>query len=103
MQRLPADELEQLAEAVTAELHRRDVTVLRPASQPEGRTPSPPRTKAPASGAAAPRPGTAKVTQAKVNAIRAALKAGVKPNTVARELGVSLAAIREALAEIRKK
>jgi hypothetical protein len=83
-----------------AELHRRD---LRPASQLEGRTSSPPRTKLPASGTAAPNPGMARITQTKVNAIRAALKAGVKPNTVARELGVSPAAIREVLAEFRKK
>lgn len=35
------------------------------------------------------------VTQGKLNAIRAALKAGVKPNTIARQFGVTPAVIKK--------
>jgi hypothetical protein len=38
------------------------------------------------------------LTKAKLHAIRAAFKAGVKPATIARQFGVSLAAVRAALA-----
>ncbi|SDB57634.1 hypothetical protein SAMN02982931_04593 [Bauldia litoralis] len=39
----------------------------------------------------------ASLPQGKLNAIRAAVKAGVKPNVIARQFGVSLAAIKKAL------
>jgi len=43
------------------------------------------------------------LTAAKVNAIKSALRAGLKPNVIARQFGVSLGAIREALTEVKQK
>ena len=37
------------------------------------------------------------ITQGKLNAIRAALKAGVKPNAIARQFGVTPAIIKKAV------
>jgi predicted DNA-binding protein (UPF0251 family) len=41
--------------------------------------------------------GTAHLTPGKLNAVRAAFKAGVKPSQIARQLGVSQADVRRAL------
>jgi DNA invertase Pin-like site-specific DNA recombinase len=43
------------------------------------------------------------VTQGKLNAVRAAFKAGVRPSRIAREFGVSLSDVRKALASDGKK
>ncbi len=50
-----------------------------------------------------PNLGPIPITPAKLNAIRAALGAGVKPTAIARQFGVSQAAIREALARLKDK
>jgi predicted DNA binding protein len=39
------------------------------------------------------------LTQSRINAIRAAFKAGVKPSTIARQFGVSRSAIQQALSD----
>lgn len=78
LKRLPDIELERLSKAVNAERSRR---------WPQEKERQNASKKAP--GPALP--------QAKVNAIRAALKAGVKPTVVARQFGVSPAEIRQAL------
>lgn len=78
LQRLPDGELERLSKAVYAERSRRWP------QEKERQT-----TSKKAAGPSLP--------QAKVNAIRAALKAGVKPTVVARQFGVSPADIRKAL------
>jgi transposase-like protein len=75
---LPDIELERLSKAVNAECNRR---------WPQEKKRQNASKKAP--GPALP--------QAKVNAIRAALKAGVKPSIVSRQFGVSAAEIRRAL------
>ena len=43
------------------------------------------------------------MTAAKTNAIKAALMAGLTPNAIARQFGVSLGSIRDALAEMKRK
>jgi hypothetical protein len=78
LERLPDIELERLSKAVNAERNRR---------WPQEKERQNASKKVP--GPALP--------QAKVNAIRAALKAGVKPTAVARQFGVSPAEIRRAL------
>ena len=50
-----------------------------------------------------PPPAQVPLTAAKANAIKAALMAGLKPNAIARQFGVSLGAIREALTEMKRK
>jgi DNA-binding GntR family transcriptional regulator len=50
-----------------------------------------------------PPPTQVPLTAAKANAIKAALMAGVKANDIARQFGVSLGAIREAMAELKRK
>mgnify|MGYP003504247385 CR=1 FL=1 len=80
LERLPDIELERLSKAVNAERSRR----------------WPQEKEKELRGASKKAPGPA-LPQAKVNAIRAALKAGVKPTVVARQFGVSPAEIRRAL------
>ena len=58
--------------------------------------------KAPAKSRVPP-PAQVPLTVAKANAIKAALMAGLKPNAIARQFGVSLGAIREALTEMKRK
>jgi DNA invertase Pin-like site-specific DNA recombinase len=41
---------------------------------------------------------TAPLTQGKLNAVRAAFKAGVTPSRIARQFGISLSEVRKALA-----
>ena len=41
------------------------------------------------------------LTQGRINAVRAAFKAGVKPSTIARQFGISPSAVKEALASKR--
>jgi predicted transcriptional regulator len=41
--------------------------------------------------------------RAKLNAVRAAFKAGVRPSRIAKQLGVSLSDVRKALAGDEKK
>jgi hypothetical protein len=78
LERLADEELERLSKAVNAERSRR---------WPQDK-------ERQSAGRNVPGPA---LPQAKVNAIRAALKAGVKPTVVARQFGVSPAEIRRAL------
>jgi transposase-like protein len=43
------------------------------------------------------------LAQGKLNAVRAAFKAGVRPSRIAREFGVSLSDVRKALASDEKR
>jgi DNA invertase Pin-like site-specific DNA recombinase len=43
------------------------------------------------------------LTQGKLNAVRAAFKAGVTPSRIARQFGISLADVRKALASVSGK
>jgi hypothetical protein len=85
-------EIDALLAAVTAEAERR------------GRLPSSPTKEKPTTDAK-PQPsqtvvkdGTGLLATGKLNAVRAAFKAGVKPSAIARQFGVSQSEIRKALA-----
>ena len=79
-------DIDQLAVAVANEQARR-----KPPKPLRGIAPKP--AKAPAPAKPAPQP----LTASRINVIRAAFKAGVKPPTIARQFGVSLSAVRQAL------
>ena len=90
--RLGDAEVDALLVAVTAEAERRG----RPA-------PSRPRAGAtarsrPRRAAAADDGGAASLTTGKLNAVRAALRAGVRPAAIARQFGLSQSEVRRALA-----
>jgi hypothetical protein len=93
LKRLDDAEIDALLVAVTAEAERR------------GRRPPSPAKDKPAS-TARPRPqrppaedGAGSLTTGKLNAVRAAFKAGVKPSAIARQFGLSQFDVRKALAE----
>jgi hypothetical protein len=83
--------IDSLLAAVTAEAERR------------GRLPSSPAKEKPTADAKArPRQAVAHdgtgLTTGKLNAVRAAFKAGVRPSAIARQFGISQSDIRKALA-----
>ena len=86
---LAEHDLLQLSAAITEELKQRGL-LASPAQSTDVR---------PAGRKAASRPGAPTLPPARVSAIRAAVKAGVKPSVVARQFGVSPNAIRSALEE----
>lgn len=91
LKRLDDAEIDSLLAAVTAEAERR------------GRLPSSPAKEKPTADAKPrPRQAVAKdgtgLTTGKLNAVRAAFKAGVKPIAIARQFGISQSDIRKALA-----
>jgi hypothetical protein len=97
--RLTKEELEALGKAATGELHRRN---LRVDAEPASRERPGPTLFSRAESIEPGRERTTKteapsLTQSQINAIRAAFKAGVKPTMIARQFGVSQAAIRQAL------
>jgi hypothetical protein len=88
LKRLANGEIDALLAAVTAEAERR------------GRMPSS-RAKEKPTADARPQPRQApagSLTTGKLNAVRAAFKAGVKPSAIARQFGLSKTDIRTALA-----
>jgi len=97
--RLTNEELEALGKAVTGEFHRRN---LRVDAEPVSRERPRPTLFSKAESKKPSRERTTKIetpslTQSQINAIRAAFKVGVKPTMIARQFGVSHAAIRQAL------
>ncbi len=90
LERLDDAEIDSLLAAVTTEAKRR------------GRlTPNLPREKPTAdakSHQAAADDGAGWLTMGKLNAVRAAFKAGVKPSTIARQFGISQSDVRKVLA-----
>lgn len=91
LQHLSTDELKRLSEAVTAETTRRTPAPEMPLRRSP---PSPAATRI----EAGPKDEQPAINQGRANAIRAAVKAGVKPTMIARQFGVSLSAIRHVLA-----
>jgi hypothetical protein len=92
LKRLNDAEIDAILSAVTTEAERRG---LRP----------PPPTKAKRATDAKPQQrhvstenGAGSLTKGKLNAVRAAFKAGVKPSAIARQFGISQSLVREALA-----
>jgi len=93
-------DLTHLADALAAELRRRRLPATLPVPHSDQMSERAKPSRA-SSGLKTPvaTDGAATLPQGKVNAIRAAVKAGVKPTMIARQFGVSLAAIRKALRE----
>ncbi len=95
-------EIKRLGDAIVAELDRRGLGVPMPPTPRYSAAPVSKSSKAPAKPRVPP-PTQVPLTAAKANAIKAALMAGVKANVLARQFGVSLSAIREAMAELKRK
>jgi hypothetical protein len=93
-------EMDRLLAAVVDEARRRGrpsrVLKESPVDDPRSgrRAPATHRSKATTGPAGSAPP----LTQGRINAVRAAFKAGVKPSTIARQFGLSLSAVRQALA-----
>ena len=87
LKRLDNAEIDALVVAVTTEAERR------------GRLPpSRPKTDARPQARQAPAEGAGSLSTGRLNAVRAAFKAGVKPSAIARQFGISQWDIRTALA-----
>jgi DNA invertase Pin-like site-specific DNA recombinase len=88
LERLDDTEVDTLLAAVTTEAEHR------------GRLPrgSPPNTSASSTKRAPADDGARSLTKGKLNAVRAAFKAGVKPSAIARQFGISQSDVRKALA-----
>ena len=92
LKRLHDTEIDALLSAVTAEARRRNRLRPKPSQEPAPDNVGSQLRRAPSAG------GVASLTTAKLNAVRAAFKAGVKPSTIARQFGVSQSDVRKALA-----
>ena len=88
LERLDDTEVDTLLAAVTSEAEHR------------GRLPrgSPLNTSASSTKRAPADDGARSLTKGKLNAVRAAFKAGVKPSAIARQFGISQSDVRKALA-----
>jgi hypothetical protein len=91
LDRLPDGGLLDLLSALGAEAQRRGLTS---AASPD-KAPPKPGARLKASPGSAASSGPSSLPTSKVNAIRAALEAGVKPGAVARQFGVSIAQIKK--------
>ena len=80
-------ELEQLLTAVTAELQRRGKKPAAPDKAPSKRVDA----------------QLVSLTPGKLNAVRAAFKAGVRPSKIAKQFGISQSDVRKVLASDRPK
>jgi hypothetical protein len=97
LKHLSDDELQRLRQAADDEALRRNLRVTpQPIAGRVERLSAPPRAKT-QKNLVSSKSGT--LAPALIKVIRAAVKAGVKPNAVARQFGVSPAAVRLALAE----
>jgi hypothetical protein len=92
LKRLDDVEIDALLAAITTEAGRRGR--LRP-SQPNDKSLADPK---PRPRTAGPDDSAGSLTTGKLNAVRAAFKAGVKPSAIARQFGVSQSDVRKALA-----
>ena len=95
LDKLPSSDLLSLVSALGVEVVRRGLTPVRVVDEPASKAGA--RLKP--SSASAGKSGAASIPTSKVNAIRAALKAGVKPGVVARQFGVSIAQIKKLFGE----
>jgi hypothetical protein len=89
LKRLDNAEIDTLLAAVTAEAERRG-RVAKPQLQAEAKT---------AGRRTAVEEVAGGLTKGKLNAVRAAFKAGVKPSAIARQFGLSQSDVRRALAQ----
>lgn len=91
LENLPDSDLLSLVSTLGGEAARRGLTRVKAADEPALKSGA--RLKP--SSATPGKSGPASIPTSKVNAIRAALEAGVKPGAVARQFGVSIAQIRK--------
>jgi hypothetical protein len=91
LKRLDETEIDTLLAAVTAEAERRGRLTPRPTAEKPAPDTKRQRSHAPAEDGAC-------LTTGKLNAVRAAFKAGVKPSAIARQFGISQSDVRKALA-----
>jgi hypothetical protein len=93
LKRLDDMEIDELFAAVTTEAERRGRQPPGPAKEKPVAAAKPQRRQEAAEG------GAGSLTTGKLNAVRAAFKAGVKPSAIARQFGVSQSDVRKALAQ----
>jgi hypothetical protein len=92
LKRLDTAEIDALLAAVTTEAERRGRLPLSWAKE------KPTADARPQPRQASAELGTGSLTTGKLNAVRAAFKAGVKPSAIARQFGISQSDVRKALA-----
>ena len=92
---LSDDEFARLSAGVAAETARRQQPLTRPSKPAPTTTAKPPQ-------ASKRNRASDSVSPAKANLVRAAIKAGVKPSAIARQFGLSNAAISEVLRSDKK-
>ena len=92
LKRLDDVEIDALLAAVTTEAERRGRRPPSPAKEKPVADAKPQRRQEAAQGAGS-------LTTGKLNAVRAAFKAGVKPSAIARQFGISQSDVRKALAQ----
>ena len=92
LERLDDVEIDALLAAVTAEAERRGRRPPRRAKEKAVPDPKPQQRQEAEDGAGS-------LTTGKLNAVRAAFKAGVKPSAIARQFGISQSDVRKALAQ----
>ena len=86
-------EIDALLAAVTTEAERRGLRPPSPAKEKPVADAKPQRRQE------AAQDGAGSLTTGKLNAVRAAFKAGVKPSAIARQFGISQSDVRKALAQ----
>jgi len=91
LKRLDDVEIDALLAAVTTEAERRGRRPPSPAKEKPGAGGKPQRRQQVSEDSA--------LTTGKLNAVRAAFKAGVKPSAIARQFGISQSDVRKALAQ----
>lgn len=92
---LPSDLAKALTLLSDEEIHQLSIAVARERARRRPPAPevAPGKAPSPKQAPEAPQP----LTASRINVIRAAFKAGIKPSTIARQFGVSLSAVRQAL------
>jgi hypothetical protein len=93
LKRLDDVEIDALLAAVTTEAERRGRRPPSPAKEKPVADAKPQRRQE------AAQDGAGSLTTGKLNAVRAAFKAGVKPSAIARQFGISQSDVRKALAQ----
>ena len=97
LKRLDDVEIDALLAAVTAEAERRGRRAPSPSKEKPVADAKPPRRQE----AAEDRAGS--LTTGKLNAVRAAFQAGVKPSAIARQFGISQSDVRRVLAQGKRR
>jgi hypothetical protein len=92
LKQLDDREIDALLSAVTAEAERRGRTTAQQSKEKFAAGAKPRALQAPAED------GAGSLTTGKLNAVRAAFKAGVRPSAIARQFGISQSDVRKALA-----